>query len=383
LNTAKPFPISKRQVWEAYKRVKANQGGAGVDGQTIQAFDEDLENNLYKLWNRLASGSYLPPPVKRVEIPKADGGIRPLGIPTVADRIAQMVVKQALEPELEKYFHPDSYGYRPGKSAHQAIGQARRRCWDNDWVVDLDIKGFFDNLDHDPADARGASPHPGQLGAALHRKMAESPGADAGRNATGRTKGTPQGGVISPLLANLFLHYAFDAWMQRTYPQHFVRAIRRRCGVPLPDAGRRPNISRGAGARFADCGLELHPEKTRSSTAKTMIGVRTTRTPLRLSGLHIPSPEIEESLGKVLHQLQSGGQQQGGESDSPGSPKLEPAVAQRQGTGRLGSGCSTRRYADGSITTALLQVGAVPDPEAYRPETRLVGYPQVQASARP
>jgi retron-type reverse transcriptase len=120
LNQAKPFPIIKLQVWEAYKRVKANKGGAGVDSQTLQAFEEDLGNNLYKLWNRMASGSYMPPPVRRVEIPKANGGIRPLGIPTVADRVAQMVVKQALEPELERHFHPDSYGYRPGKSAHQA-----------------------------------------------------------------------------------------------------------------------------------------------------------------------------------------------------------------------------------------------------------------------
>ena len=148
MTQAKPFPVTKRQVWEAYKRVKANQGGAGVDGQTLEEFEQDVGDNLYKLWNRMASGSYMPPPVKRVEIPKEGGGIRPLGVPTVADRVAQMVVKQALEPELEGHFHPDSYGYRPGKSAHQAIGQARKRCWQNDWVLDLDIKGFFDNIDH-------------------------------------------------------------------------------------------------------------------------------------------------------------------------------------------------------------------------------------------
>ena len=143
MTQAKPFPVTKRQVWEAYKRVKANKGGAGVDGQTLEEFEQDVGDNLYKLWNRMASGSYMPPPVKRVEIPKEGGGIRPLGIPTVADRVAQMVVKQALEPELEGHFHPDSYGYRPGKSAHQALGQARKRCWRNDWVLDLDIKGFL------------------------------------------------------------------------------------------------------------------------------------------------------------------------------------------------------------------------------------------------
>jgi group II intron reverse transcriptase/maturase len=149
MERAKPFPISKQQVWEAYKLVKANQGAAGVDGQTIAEFDGDLSNNLYKLWNRMASGSYQAPAVKRVEIPKGDGRMRPLGIPTVSDRIAQMVVKQMVEPELEKHFHADSYGYRPGKSAHEAIGRARERCWKYDWVLDLDIKGFFDNIPHD------------------------------------------------------------------------------------------------------------------------------------------------------------------------------------------------------------------------------------------
>ena len=135
MKQAKPFCITKRQVWEAYKRVKANKGAAGVDGQTIEKFAENLQDNLYKLWNRLTSGSYFPQPVLRVEIPKSDGGIRPLGIPTVADRIAQMVVKTHLEPELEKHFHPDSYGYRPGKSALDAVGMARKRCWKNDWVI--------------------------------------------------------------------------------------------------------------------------------------------------------------------------------------------------------------------------------------------------------
>ncbi|MDP1546127.1 MAG: reverse transcriptase domain-containing protein [Anaerolineales bacterium] len=148
MNPAKPFAIHKRQVWEAYKRVKVNQGGAGIDAQTLEDFAQDLGNNLYKLWNRMASGSYHPPPVMRVEIPKADGGIRPLGIPTVTDRIAQTVVKQVLEPELEKHFHPDSYGYRPGKSAHQALAITRKRCWSYQWVLEFDIKGYFDSIDH-------------------------------------------------------------------------------------------------------------------------------------------------------------------------------------------------------------------------------------------
>ena len=263
MNTAKPFPIIKRQVWEAYKRVKANQGGAGVDGQTIQAFDEDLENNLYKLWNRLASGSYQPPPVKRVEIPKADGGIRPLGIPTVADRIAQMVVKQVLEPELEKHFHPDSYGYRPGKSAHQAIGQARRRCWDNDWVVDLDIKGFFDNLDQALL-MRAVRHHTQDNWVVLYiERWLKAPVQMPDGTRQERNKGTPQGGVISPLLANLYLHYAFDLWMQRTYQSISFERYADDAVCHCRTQAEAEHLKDALERRFADCGLELHPEKTR------------------------------------------------------------------------------------------------------------------------
>ena len=148
MNKAKSFSISKQLVWDAYQRVQANGGAAGVDNQSIQGFEENLKDNLYKLWNRLSSGSYFPPPVRRVDIPKKDGGKRPLGIPTVADRIAQMVVKLVLEPEVEPHFHEDSYGYRPGRSAVQAVGVARQRCWRYDWVIDLDIRAFFDSMDH-------------------------------------------------------------------------------------------------------------------------------------------------------------------------------------------------------------------------------------------
>lgn len=174
MEKAKPFCIPKRVVWEAYKRVKANQGAAGVDGQSIEAFEEDLENNLYKLWNRLSSGSYFPPPVKRVAIRKRDGGTRPLGVPTVADRIAQTVVKAYLEPELEPYFHPDSYGYRPGKSALDAVGVARKRCWRYDWVVDLDLQAFFRHHSAGPAASGGAEAYRLSLGGVIHRAVAAS-----------------------------------------------------------------------------------------------------------------------------------------------------------------------------------------------------------------
>jgi RNA-directed DNA polymerase len=218
VDRAKPFDIPKREVWEAYKRVRANQGAAGVDGQSIADFEADVSNNLYKLWNRLASGSYFPPPVRRVDIPKDDGRTRPLGIPTVADRVAQMVVKRALEPLVEPHFHDDSYGYRPGKSALDAVGVARRRCWRDDWVLDLDIKSFFDEIDRELL-MRAVRKHTDCPWVLLYlERWLRAPVQMADGSLIDRARGTPQGGVVSPLLANLFLHYAFDMWMRRNHP---------------------------------------------------------------------------------------------------------------------------------------------------------------------
>jgi group II intron reverse transcriptase/maturase len=192
-------------VWEAYKRVCEKKGSAGIDDQTIEAFSQNAQRNLYKLWNRMASGTYFPPAVKRVEIPKADGGVRPLGVPTVSDRIAQTVVKMAFEPEVEPYFHADSYGYRPNKSAHQAVGMARQRCWRSDFVLDVDIKGFFDNIDHELL-MKAVCKHTSNPWVRLYiRRWLVAPVQHDDGRLEERNKGTPQGGVISPLLANLYL----------------------------------------------------------------------------------------------------------------------------------------------------------------------------------
>ena len=215
---AKPYVIPKQLVWDAYQRVKANRGAAGVDGESLAAFEKDLKGNLYKVWNRMSSGSYVPPPVRLVEIPKDNGGTRPLGIPTVADRVAQTVVKMVLEPVVEPVFHPDSYGYRPGKSALDAVGVARKRCWKADWVIDLDIKAFFDSLSHDLVE-RAVAHHTDSPWVRLYiARWLRAPVQRPDGTLEQRTRGTPQGGVVSPLLANLFLHYAFDAWMRRTSP---------------------------------------------------------------------------------------------------------------------------------------------------------------------
>jgi RNA-directed DNA polymerase len=199
LDKAKPFSISKRLIWEAYTKVKANHGAAGVDEQSIEEFESDLRGNLYKLWNRMSSGSYIPSPVRRVEIPKSGGGKRPLGIPTVSDRIAQMAAKLVLEPGVEPYFHPDSYGYRPGKSAIEAVGVARQRCWKYDWVVDLDIRSFFDSMDHVLL-LRAVYKHTACTWIRLYiERWLKAPAQLEDGNLVPRDRGTPQGGVIAPL----------------------------------------------------------------------------------------------------------------------------------------------------------------------------------------
>jgi len=260
---AKPFDISKREVWEAFKKVKANQGAAGVDGQSIGEFEANLADNLYKLWNRLSSGSYLPPPVRRVDIPKANGGTRPLGIPTVADRIAQEVVRRHLEPLLEPWFHADSYGYRPGRSAIDALRTARQRCWRADWVVDLDIQGFFDSIDHELL-RKALRKHTDCRWLLLYveRWLKATMQLEDGRLEP-RTAGTPQGGVVSPLLANLFLHYVFDCWMAKTHPQilfeRYADDIICHCRTKSEAAALLVQLQE----RFVACRLRLHPQKTK------------------------------------------------------------------------------------------------------------------------
>lgn len=259
---AKSFDITKREVWEAYKRVRANRGAAGADGVTLTEFDQNLSKNLYRIWNRMASGSYFPPAVKRVDIPKSDGKTRPLGIPTVADRIAQMVVQKRLEPILEPIFHENSYGYRPGRSAHDALRTARGRCWRYDWVLDLDIKGFFDNIDHDLM-MRAVKKHTDCRWVILYiERWLKADVLMPDGTLESRNRGTPQGGVISPLLANLFLHYAFDQWMVRNHPaipfERYADDVICHCSSLVQAQTLRAELQE----RLAACQLQMHPGKT-------------------------------------------------------------------------------------------------------------------------
>lgn len=263
MEQTKPFNISKQSVLEAFKKVKANKGGAGVDRQTIEEFERNLKGNLYKIWNRLSSGSYMPPAVLRVEIPKSDGKIRPLGIPTVADRVAQMVIKQQLEPKLEKVFHQDTYGYRPNKSAIDALKQARTRCWRNDWVLDLDIKGFFDNINHELM-MKAVEKHTQDKWVLLYiKRWLEAPVAMPDGTLVTSQKGTPQGGVISPLLANLFLHYAFDKWMERNFPNISFERYADDSVCHCKSEAQAKMLKNALEQRMKEVGLELHPEKTK------------------------------------------------------------------------------------------------------------------------
>lgn len=260
----KPYAISKHLVWEAYQRVKANRGAAGVDGQSLAMFEKDLQSNLYKIWNRMSSGSYFPPAVRLVEIPKGTtGATRPLGIPTVSDRIAQTVVKLVMEPVVEPHFHPDSYGYRSGKSALDAVGVTRKRCWRQDWVIDLDIKGFFDNLDHDLV-MRAVNHHIETPWVLLYvKRWLEAPVQGEGETARNRSKGTPQGSVISPLLANLFMHYAFDHWLVRNHPRIKFARYADDAVLHADSLEEAQKLLEEIRKRLKECGLELHPEKTR------------------------------------------------------------------------------------------------------------------------
>jgi RNA-directed DNA polymerase len=261
--TDKPFKITKKQVYEAYKAVESNHGAAGVDKETIEQFEADLKGNLYKLWNRMSSGSYFPPPVRAVSIPKKSGGERILGVPTVADRVAQTVVKQLIEPDLDPIFLADSYGYRPRKSALDAVGVTRERCWRYDWILEFDIKGLFDNVDHELL-LRAVRKHVRCKWALLYiERWLKAPMEREDGTTVERTRGTPQGGVVSPILVNLFMHYTFDLWMVRTYPDLPWCRYADDGLVHCRNEQEAQALMAALQARLTECRLEMHPTKTK------------------------------------------------------------------------------------------------------------------------
>lgn len=258
----KPFEISKWKLVEAFEKVKAHRGAAGVDGESVDAFEENLQGNLYKLWNRLSSGSYFPPPVRAVEIPKKAGGVRMLGVPTVADRVAQTLVAAYLEPEVEPLFNPDSYGYRPGRSALDAVATCRHRCWKHDWVVDLDIRSFFDTIPHSLL-LKAVARHTDLRWVLLYiGRWLEAPLEKRDGGLVSRDRGTPQGSAISPLLANIFLHYAFDRWMGQKFPSTAFERYADDAVVHCDSEAEARTVRAAIAERLEQVGLQLHPDKT-------------------------------------------------------------------------------------------------------------------------
>ncbi len=276
---AKPFEISKWIVWEAYQKVKANRGAAGVDEQSIAAFEQNLQGNLFKLWNRMSSGTYFPPPVRAVEIPKAAGsGVRVLGVPTVTDRVAQTVVRLYLEPQVEPVFHPDSYGYRPGRSALDAVAACRQRCWKRDWVIDLDIQAFFDSLDHGLV-LKAVAKHTDLRWVQLYvQRWLQAPLQMPDGTRSRRDRGTPQGSAISPLLANLFLHYAFDMWLTREFPTVSFERYADDAVIHCVSKAQAEQVLAALTHRMAQVGLSCIRTRRASCTARTMPAVAATST---------------------------------------------------------------------------------------------------------
>jgi RNA-directed DNA polymerase len=263
-SSGKPFEISKREVWGAYRQVKANRGAPGVDEVTLGEFETDLGNNLYRIWNRMSSGSYFPPPVKAVEIPKPHGdGTRTLGVPTVADRIAQTVVARRLEAKVEPIFHPNGYGYRPNRSALDAVAACRQRCWKSDWVVDLDIRSFFDSVPWQLV-VKAVAAHSTDPWVLLYvKRWLAAPLQLPDGSLRQRDRGTPQGSAVSPVLANLFLHYAFDAWIARTFPAVRFERYADDAIVHCATEEQAKRLLEAIGNRLAEVGLQLNPAKTR------------------------------------------------------------------------------------------------------------------------
>jgi group II intron reverse transcriptase/maturase len=261
----KPFAIPKKLVWQAWKRVKANGGAAGADGVTVAMFEAGLADSLYKIWNRMSSGTYFPPPVRAVEIPKASGGTRMLGVPTVGDRVAQTVAALALEPRTEAVFHDDSYGYRPRKGALDAVAACRQRCWEKDWVIDLDVRKFFDSVPWDlMVKAVAANVTHEQRWIVLYvKRWLAAPVAMPGGRLEARDRGTPQGSAVSPVLANLFMHYAFDKWLEREFPAVEFERYADDAVVHCATERQAREVLAALEQRMAEVGLQLHPDKTR------------------------------------------------------------------------------------------------------------------------
>lgn len=259
----KPFDVSKEEVFRAWKKVRQAKGAPGADGVTVAEFEENLKDNLYRVWNRMASGTWFPPPVRAVEIPKADGGIRVLGVPTVADRIAQTVAAARIGAVVDPLFSDDSYGYREGRSGLEAVGTCRERCWKYGWVLDLDVSRFFDSVSWDLMTAAVEAQDVPRWVVLYVRRWLAAPVVMPDGSTAVREAGTPQGSSVSPVLANLFMHYAFDVWMKAEFPDCPFERYADDAVVHCRTLARTREVRDALEKRMEQVGLRLHPEKTK------------------------------------------------------------------------------------------------------------------------
>ena len=381
--TVKSFDISKRLVFEAWQKVRANGGAPGVDAVGIDRFEESERDNLYKLWNRMSSGSYFPGPVRAVEIPKDHGeGVRVLGVPNVADRIAQTAAAMLLEEKLEPIFHQDSYGYRPGRSAHDALAVARKRCWRQDWVLDIDVQAFFDSVPHDLL-LSAVAHHTDERWVLLYiERWLKAPIQMKDGTLVAREKGTPQGSPISPLLANLFMHYVFDRWMDREYPgspfERYADDIVVHCDTEEQARGLRAALAE----RLGSFGLGLHPEKTKIVYCKDTTTPRELRAhQLRLPRLYLPGAHRVHQGEEVLHWLQPGNEREGDQGGRQEDQGLAPQSSQWNGPVRSRSGDQSPGARLDRLLRGLLSLQAVCHRITHRPAPCSMGYAEIQATA--
>jgi RNA-directed DNA polymerase len=380
----KPFVIPKQLVWEAYRRVKANKGAAGVDRESVAGFESDLRSSLYKIWNRMSSGTYFPPPVMAVEIPKASGGTRMPGVPTVADRVAQTVAAMALEARTESIFHEDSYGYRPRRGALDALAKCRQRCWKKDWVIDLDVQKFFGSVPWDlMVKAVEANITTGQKWVLLYvRRWLAAPLQLPDGTLQQRDRGTPQGSAVSPVLANLFMHYASGLFLAREFPGVEFERYADDAVVHCASEQEARVVLAALASRMEEVGLRLHPAKTKIVYCKDD----------RRRGSHEHTlftflgytfrPRGARSRREDVHGLPARGQPRRAQEDGPaGPPVADPHVdrSRPERDRRAGQpGCGGLD----ELLRPVLPVAAVSPPAARQHLPDALGRQEIQAAAR-
>src|SRR5688572_6075649 len=381
----KPFAIPKPMVWEAWRRVRANKGAPGVDGQDLEAFEADLADNLYKIWNRMSSGPYFPPPVKAVEIPKPHGGgVRTLGVPTIADRVAQTVVAMHLEERADHRFHPDSYGYRPGKSAHQALAACRQRCWKYDWVIDLDVQKFFDELPWDVVVKAVRAVTDARWVLLYVERWLAAPLEHPGGVLEQRTKGTPQGSAVSPMLANLFMHYAFDSWMARNFPgcpferyadDAVVHCTSRRQAKYVLARDRRADQRGRAQASPGQDADRLLQGRSAHGRARAHL--------VHLPRVRLPGTGGAQQERPELHRVLARDQRRGAQGQGRRAPQDADPPAHRPVAGRPGAMAEPHRRRVDQLLRPVLPDRARSPPQARQRLPEALGREEVQAAADP